>query len=83
MTLHLDELRVDLAGRMIVSGATVIVGDGEVSGVIGPNGSGKSTLLRTVYRHLRPRSGRVLLGDTDVWTLRPSEAARHIAAVPQ
>ncbi|MGH3622391.1 MAG: ABC transporter ATP-binding protein, partial [Sciscionella sp.] len=43
----------------------------------------KSTLLRTVYRHLRPRSGRVLLDDTDVLALRPSEAARHIAAVPQ
>jgi iron complex transport system ATP-binding protein len=83
MTLALDEVRVEIAGRAIVSGATLIAAPGEVTGLIGPNGSGKSTLLRTVYRHLRPRAGQVRLGESDIWSLRPADVARQIAAVPQ
>ncbi|WP_163511777.1 ABC transporter ATP-binding protein [Fodinicola acaciae] len=83
MTLKLHDIRVELSGRTIVAGATVIVEDGEVGALVGPNGSGKSTLLRTVYRHLKPAAGRVRLDDADVWGLKPVAAARKIAAVPQ
>lgn len=41
---------------------------GERLTVVGPNGSGKSTLLETLACLRRPSSGRVLFGDTDVWT---------------
>jgi iron complex transport system ATP-binding protein len=83
MALKLDGIQVELAGRTIVAGATVIVEAGEVGALVGPNGSGKSTLLRTVYRHLKPAAGHVRLDDTDVWDLKPVDAARKIAAVPQ
>ena len=47
-------------------GAHLMAAEGEITGLVGPNGSGKSTLLRTVYRHLQPTAGRVLLAGTDL-----------------
>ncbi|GHH71645.1 ABC transporter ATP-binding protein [Kitasatospora indigofera] len=83
MRISIDDVTVTLAGRDIVSGVTLVAAEGEIAGLVGPNGSGKSTLLRTVYRHLRPRTGRVLLAGRDIRSMSTAETARHIAALPQ
>ncbi|MGC0317155.1 ABC transporter ATP-binding protein [Kitasatospora acidiphila] len=83
MRISVEDLTVTLSGRDVLSGVQLLAADGEIAGLVGPNGSGKSTLLRTVYRHLRPSAGRVLLADRDVRSMTPVEAARHIAALPQ
>lgn len=46
---------------------------GRVTVVLGPNGSGKSTCLRVLYGFLRPRAGRVLLGDEEITDLPVGE----------
>ncbi|GAB3131485.1 ABC transporter ATP-binding protein [Tsukamurella serpentis] len=81
--VHLDRIGVELSGKTIVSGATVLAAPGRITGIIGPNGSGKSTLLRTVYRNVEPHAGRVLIGDDDIRSLGAARAARMVAAVPQ
>ncbi|MFE5587747.1 ABC transporter ATP-binding protein [Kitasatospora sp. NPDC056531] len=83
MRTAVEDLTVTLSGRDVLHGVELIVAEGEIAGLVGPNGSGKSTLLRTVYRHLRPRAGRVLLAGRDVCSMTPVETARHIAALPQ
>ncbi|WP_128430199.1 ABC transporter ATP-binding protein [Streptomyces cyaneus] len=83
MRIGIEDLHVAYAGRTVVAGAHLVAAEGEITGLVGPNGSGKSTLLRTVYRHLKPASGRVLLSGTDLRRLSPAEAARHVAALPQ
>ncbi|MGW1199446.1 ABC transporter ATP-binding protein [Streptomyces sp. NPDC002536] len=83
MRISVEGLDVALSGRTVVSGVHIVAEDGEIAGLIGPNGSGKSTVLRTVYRHLRPQAGRVLVGGTDVRTLTAVESARRVAALPQ
>ncbi|WP_031161341.1 ABC transporter ATP-binding protein [Streptomyces durhamensis] len=83
MRIDIEDLRVAYAGRTVVAGAHLVAAEGEITGLVGPNGSGKSTLLRTVYRHLRPTAGRVLLAGTDIRELTPALAARHVAALPQ
>ncbi|MGI5200403.1 ABC transporter ATP-binding protein [Spirillospora sp. CA-108201] len=83
-------MRLDLAGitahidsRPIVSNVDLTAAPGEFVALVGPNGSGKSTLLRTVYRSLRPTSGAVLLDGEDLWQMRPRQAARRRAVLPQ
>ncbi|KUL43309.1 ABC transporter ATP-binding protein [Streptomyces violaceusniger] len=83
MRIDIENLRVAYAGRTVVADAHLIAAEGEITGLVGPNGSGKSTLLRTVYRHLRPAAGRVLLDGADLRELSPARSARHIAALPQ
>jgi iron complex transport system ATP-binding protein len=83
MSLRLDGVSVDLAGRRIVSGIDLTVGDGEFVGLLGPNGSGKSTILKAIYRVHRPSDGRVLVDGADLLALAPREAARRVAVVAQ
>ncbi|MGF1425415.1 ABC transporter ATP-binding protein [Kitasatospora sp. LaBMicrA B282] len=83
MNIAVEDLTVTLAGRDVLCGVDLLAAEGEIAGLVGPNGSGKSTLLRTVYRHLRPSAGRVLLAGRDVRSMTPVEAARRIAALPQ
>jgi iron complex transport system ATP-binding protein len=83
MSLTLDRLSVDIAGRRIVTGIDLAVGDQEFAGLVGPNGSGKSTILKAIYRIHRPSAGRILLDGTDLLALRPRDAARRIAVVAQ
>ncbi|WP_432173586.1 ABC transporter ATP-binding protein [Streptomyces sp. Tue6028] len=83
MRIDVEHLHIAYAGRTVVAGARLMAAEGEITGLVGPNGSGKSTLLRTVYRHLRPIAGRVLLDGTDIREMAPAQSARHVAALPQ
>ncbi|MGW0917038.1 heme ABC transporter ATP-binding protein [Streptomyces sp. NPDC002784] len=82
-TLHIDDVSVAVDGTPLVDRVSLTVSAGEVVGLVGPNGAGKSTLLRTVYRALRPTSGRVLLDGTDIWRMPGKQLARRLAAVLQ
>lgn len=44
---------------------------GKVTAVMGPSGAGKTTLLHLIAGFERPRSGRVLIDDTDVSAMPP------------
>ncbi|MFF9114822.1 ABC transporter ATP-binding protein [Streptomyces massasporeus] len=82
-TLAVEDVSVVVDGRALVDRASLRVAAGEVVGLVGPNGAGKSTLLRTVYRALRPTSGRVLLDGQDVRRMSGNSLARRLAAVLQ
>jgi iron complex transport system ATP-binding protein len=82
-TLTVQSVSVVAGGRTLVDRVSLRVDPGEVVGLVGPNGAGKSTLLRTVYRALRPTSGRVLLEGEDVSRMSGKCLARRLAAVLQ
>jgi ABC-type cobalamin/Fe3+-siderophores transport system ATPase subunit len=81
--LVLREVTAGYGRREAVHDVSFEVAAGEVVGLIGPNGSGKTTLLRVASRALRPWSGEVRIGGRDPYELRPREAARLVAVVPQ
>lgn len=75
--LHLEQVRIALAGRELLSLSKSIAA-GEVFTVMGPSGSGKSSLLAFIAGFLDPAfaaSGQVLLGTEDVTRL-PAEQRR-------
>ena len=52
---------------------------GEVTTILGPNGSGKSTLLHMMSTYLKPKSGKIYLGDKDLGKLKQKEIAKYIS----
>lgn len=51
------------------------VNKGEFVAIIGPSGSGKSTLLHLLGGVDRPTSGKVLIGNTDIYSLNETQLA--------
>ncbi|WP_336087227.1 ABC transporter ATP-binding protein [Nocardia sp. SSK8] len=83
MSLRAEKLRWTRGGALVLDGVTVAPDPGETIGLLGPNGSGKSSLLRLLSGIDRPDSGRVLLDDADLTTLRRTKVARRVAVVDQ
>jgi branched-chain amino acid transport system ATP-binding protein/neutral amino acid transport system ATP-binding protein len=68
----------------VLKGVDIVVDAGEIVGVIGPNGAGKSTLLKAIVGLVKPKRGRICLGDRPVGGLEPRELARlGLTFVPQ
>lgn len=76
-------LVVEVPGRRLLDGLSLLVPEGRMTALIGHNGSGKSTLLKVLARQVRPTSGRVSFGGRplDGWSAK--ELARHLAYLPQ
>ena len=56
---------------------------GEITTILGPNGSGKSTLLHMMSTYLKPKSGKIYLGDKDLGKLKQKEISKYISCVYQ
>jgi len=56
---------------------------GEFVGLIGANGAGKSTLLQLLLGLLKAQSGKVLLADKQINSIKRREIAKQLAFVPQ
>ncbi|MEM6289332.1 MAG: ABC transporter ATP-binding protein [Bacteroidota bacterium] len=80
---ELRSVDVTLGGTTIVRSVSLELVGGEFLALVGPNGSGKSTLLRTLYRALRPSSGEVTVGGTDIRRMPSVGLARTVAVVAQ
>jgi iron complex transport system ATP-binding protein len=79
MTLRADAIHFSFGPRRVLRGVSLEAPPGTLTVLAGPNGAGKSTLLRIILGVLRPHSGRVTLGESDVHALPARERARRIA----
>ncbi|MFI5207304.1 MAG: energy-coupling factor ABC transporter ATP-binding protein, partial [Gemmatimonadales bacterium] len=59
----------------VLHDVTLTVQPGECVALLGPNGAGKTTLTRMLMGLVRPRAGRVSVGDWDVASRRPDQMA--------
>jgi iron complex transport system ATP-binding protein len=80
--LALERVTVELGGRAVVDGVSLVVEPGEWVTLIGPNGAGKTTLLRAVAGLVGHR-GRITLDGQELSQLGRREVARRVAVVPQ
>ena len=83
MNIEGRDLTIGYPDHTVGRGLDVALSTGEVLALLGPNGGGKTTLLKTLLGLLKPKAGKVRLGDRplDEYTIR--ERARVIAYVPQ
>jgi ABC-type branched-subunit amino acid transport system ATPase component len=82
--LRLERVIAGYGGGDVLQGVDLELAEGAIGCIVGPNGAGKSTVLRAVSGLLRPREGRIRLGDADITGRPPAEIlALGIAQVPQ
>ena len=73
---------VDISGRRLIGEVSLVVGPGELVGIMGPSGAGKSTLLAALVGSQQPAEGRVQIGGTDLHA-RFDELRGQVGYVPQ
>ena len=76
--LQVENLHVEVEGKVILQGLSLQVQAGEVHALMGPNGSGKSTLSFCLMGHPKYRitQGRILYKGQDITALSPHEKAK-------
>jgi branched-chain amino acid transport system ATP-binding protein len=68
----------------VLQGVNLRIEEGACTVLLGRNGMGKTTLVHTIMGMLRPRSGRIMLGDEELVGKQPFQIARRgIALIPQ
>jgi iron complex transport system ATP-binding protein len=82
--IEIDKVAAGYSRTPAIVDVDLTIDPGEFVAVVGPNGSGKSSLLKTLYRALRPLSGRVVLDGDDAWSeLRHRHIARTVGVLGQ
>lgn len=79
------EIREAVAGYgdvMVLQGLDLAIHAGEIHALLGANGAGKTTTLNLLLGFVRPREGRVLVGDVDP-SADPGNARRKLAYIPE
>jgi len=64
--LKADRISKAFGGLKVFTDVSFTLPAGGLLGVIGPNGAGKTTMINIISGRLKPSSGRVLLGDTQI-----------------
>jgi len=57
--IRVEGLRFAYGDKRVLGGVDLVVGEGEVFGLVGADGAGKSTLLRLMIGQLAPAAGRI------------------------
>jgi branched-chain amino acid transport system ATP-binding protein len=82
--LEVDRLAVSYGAAPALWDVSLRAAPGELLCIVGPNGAGKTTLVNTIAGVLKPKAGRIRVGDVDVTGLAPHRfCAAGIALVPE
>lgn len=71
------------ARKAVLSNASLVLHQGEITAIIGPNGAGKSSLLACLAGLRAPDSGAVTLGDVSLERISARERGQRIGFLPQ
>ena len=82
--LRIQQLAKQYKNRLVVKDISLAINSSEVVGLLGPNGAGKTTCFYMIVGLVEPKSGSILLDDTNITTMAMHQRARlGIGYLPQ
>jgi branched-chain amino acid transport system ATP-binding protein len=75
--LTVSRVEAGYSGKQILFGIDFAIAEGEVLALLGANGSGKSTALNAISGFVRPWTGSIRLGSTELRGLPAHRIFRH------
>jgi simple sugar transport system ATP-binding protein len=75
--LRVSGLHKKFGGLIALNGLDLVLGKGEILGLIGDNGAGKSTLVKTLSGLYRPDSGQIFIEGGEVSLRSVHDAREH------
>ncbi len=81
--LEVQNLSVNIQGKIIIENISIGVSPGEVLAVLGPNGAGKSTLFSALTGERVPVKGQVLINQQPLSEISDNLRATQIGVLPQ
>ena len=75
--LHTEAVSKRFGGVEAVSGLTIAIEAGRITGLIGPNGAGKTTMVNLITGLLGATSGRIIFRGDDITNLTAQQVARR------
>ena len=69
MKLKIQNVSLNIQGRLIVNDVSITVNPGEVVGLMGPNGAGKTTTFNLAVGNIKPDKGKILMNDKNITNL--------------
>ncbi|KAI0397557.1 P-loop containing nucleoside triphosphate hydrolase protein [Xylariaceae sp. FL0594] len=69
--------------RPILRNLSLTIPAGKKVAIVGPSGCGKSTILRLLFRYYDTESGRILIDDQDIRSVKLDSLREAIGVVPQ
>ena len=67
--IRLEKVHLGYSNLVVLENITAHLPSGKITVILGGSGGGKSTLLKTILGLLTPNSGRIWLGDSDLYAL--------------
>src|SRR3954468_9129181 len=83
--IELRDVTLGYGRRVVLSGLSFSIEEGEFFGIVGANGCGKTTLLRAILGILPPLHGQILFpsSSTEPGSLRNGRQRMRFGYVPQ
>ena len=69
MNLKIQNVSLNIQGRLIVNDVSITVAPGEVVGLMGPNGAGKTTTFNLAVGNIKPDKGKIIMNNKNITNL--------------
>jgi len=81
--IKINNVSLSYDKRIVLENLSLNLQDKSFVGIIGKNGSGKTTLLKALTGLLKPVTGNIFIGDTDIYKIKKRVLAKKISFMPQ
>tara|TARA_B100000029_G_scaffold516272_1_gene628300 strand:+ start:4636 stop:5337 length:702 start_codon:yes stop_codon:yes gene_type:complete len=80
VSIILENIRKNIEGTQACDDVSLEIKKGQIIALLGPNGAGKTTTIRTLIGLLKPDSGKIMLDNQEIDSLKLRESVAYVHA---